>query len=82
MRRTTESASRAGAAIEDVAFDTRAVFAGDGDVAAIVEGFLQRIAQFGFAGEIGDPAFDLVALAAVDDFEMVGSEVALGFGHK
>ena len=44
---------RAAAAVEDVAFDARAIFASDGDVAAIVESFLQRVAQLGFGGEVG-----------------------------
>ena len=73
---------RAIAAIEDVAFHARSVFAGDGDVAAIVEGLLEGGAEFGFGGEVGDPAFDLVALAAIDDFEMVNGEVMLWFGHS
>ena len=82
MRRTTESSSvGAVAAVEDVAFDARAIFAGDGDVAAIVEGFLQRVAQLGFGGEVGNPAFDVLSVAAVDDFKMIGGEIVLGFGH-
>ena len=59
---------RAIATVEDLAFHARSVFAGDGDVAAIVEGLLQGGAKFGFGGEVGNPAFDLVAVAAIDDF--------------
>ncbi len=73
---------RAIAAIEDVAFHARSVFAGDGDIAAIVESLLQGGAQFGFGGEVGNPAFDSFAFAAIDNFEVVDGEVMLWFGHN
>ncbi len=83
MRRTTEVVERrAVAAVEDVAFHARAVFARDGHVAAIVEGFLQRVAQLGLGRQLGNPAFDLVrASRAIDDFKMVNGEIVLRFAH-
>jgi hypothetical protein len=41
-----------GAAVEDVAFDFGAIFAGEGDVAAVVEGFFQGDADFFVGGEL------------------------------
>ena len=48
-----------GAAVEEVAFDLGSVFAGDGYVAAVVEGFFEGDADFFFGGELGDPAFEI-----------------------
>ena len=39
-----------GAAVEEIAFDFRSVFAGDGYVAAVVEGFFEGGADFFFGG--------------------------------
>ena len=61
-----------GAAVEEVAFDLGSVFAGDGDVAAVVEGFFEGLAEFFFGGEGGDPAFEFLVLGAGGDFERVG----------
>ena len=61
MSRTTDVIQRRTVApVEDVAFHPRAIFARDGHVAAIVEGFLQRVAQIGFGGKLRNPAFDLL----------------------
>ncbi len=73
---------RAIAAIEDVTLHARAVFAGDGHVATIVEGLLEGGAEFGFGDEVGNPTFDRLALAAIDNLEVVDGEVMLRFGHK
>src|SRR5271157_727381 len=69
------------APVEDVTFHARTIFARDGHVAAVVEGPLQRIAQFGFAGQLGDPAFDLVVVAAGGDFQRIDGQVTLRFAH-
>ncbi len=61
-----------GAAVEEVAFDLGSVFAGDGDVAAVVEGFFEGLAEFFFGGEGGDPAFEFSCSTAGSDFERVG----------
>jgi hypothetical protein len=47
----------------------------------IVEGLLQRVAQLGLGRQLGNPAFDLVALTTVDDFKMVNGQIVLRFGH-
>src|SRR6266851_8577736 len=62
----------AGAAIEQIAFDLRPVLARDRDVAAVVEGLLQRLADLGFARNLGNPAFKLLALPAGGDFDVIG----------
>jgi len=61
-----------GTAVEEVAFDFGAVFAGDGDVAAVVESFLQGLAEFFFRCQLGIPAFQLLVLGARGYFERVG----------
>ena len=51
-----------------------AVFTSDGDVSAVVEGFLQRLAELFFGGKLRDPAFQFFVLYARSDFERVGIE--------
>jgi hypothetical protein len=46
-----------------------AVFARDGDVAAIVESLFQTFAQFVFAGWLPDAPLQIFVLEARDDFE-------------
>jgi len=45
-------------AIEDVAFENRAIFARQGYVTAVIECFFKRLAEFVFGSELGNPAFD------------------------
>ena len=66
------------AAIEEIAFDSGAIFAGDGDVAAIVESLFQRDADFVVAGELRNPAFKILVSRARGDFERVGIGVGKG----
>src|SRR5438552_2221019 len=67
---------RAGDAIEDVAFENRAVFARQSDVTAVIECFFKRLAEFVFGGEFRNPAFDGFTLAAGSDFQLIGIEFA------
>jgi hypothetical protein len=64
-----------GATVEEVAFDFGSVFAGDSDVAAVVEGFFQRLAEVFVAGYARDPAFQIFVLSAGSDFQRVGVDV-------
>ena len=68
--RISESASAA--AVKEVTFDFASVFAGDGNVAAIVEGFFERDAAFFFGREIRDPALKLFMLSTRRYFESLG----------
>src|SRR5205814_10276467 len=63
-------------AIEDVAFENRAVFARQSDVTAVIECFFKRLAEFVFGGEFRNPAFDGFMLAAGSDFQLIGMEFA------
>ncbi len=61
-----------GAAVEEVALDFGSVFAGDGDVSAVVEGFFEGLAKVFFVGERRDPAFEVFMGRAGGDLEGVG----------
>ncbi len=69
--RIGQSLSRA--AIEDVALEFAAVLAGDGHVAAVVEGLFQGLADFFFGSEFGDPALKVLVGGAGGDFLGVGT---------
>ena len=60
------------AAVEDVAFDLAAVFAGDENVAAIIKGLFERGVNFFWSRKVRHPAFQLLMLESGDDFERVG----------
>ena len=60
-----------GAAVEEIAFDFRSVFAGDGDVAAVVEGFFESDADFFVGGELRDPAFEFFVDGAGSELQRV-----------
>src|SRR5579872_5334487 len=62
---------RSGTAVKKIAFDGGAIFAGDGDVAAIVESLLQRNANLFITGQRGDPTLQLFVLRARSEFERV-----------
>ena len=61
----------AGTPIEEVAYDLRSVLARDRDIAAIVEGFFQRLTDLSVTGEGRNPAFKLFPLAARGYFDLV-----------
>src|SRR3989441_1922166 len=65
------SQRRPAAPVEQIPFNLRAVFASDGDVASIIERFLEGTANFLLAGELGDPAFELLVSPTGDDFELI-----------
>src|SRR5271165_3560688 len=60
-----------GAAIEDVPVDCPAVFEGEGDVAAVVEGLLEGGVDLFVTGERRNPAFELLAFAPFGYFEFI-----------
>src|SRR5437870_2534073 len=68
------SQRRPAAPVEQIALNLRAVFASNGDVAAIVERFLQGATNFLLAGELGDPALELLVSPTRDDLERVWIE--------
>jgi hypothetical protein len=61
----------AGAAIEDVALDLGAVLEGEGDVTAVIECFFEGFVDLGGGGQRWDPAFEIFALTAGGDLELV-----------
>jgi hypothetical protein len=71
---------RRGAAVEEIAFDFGAIFAGDSYVAAVVEGFFEGDADFFVGGELRDPAFEIFVGGAGSDFEGVG--ICVGHGLR
>ena len=67
------SEGRTGTPIEEVADDLRAVLLRDRNVAAIVEGLLQRLANLGVTCQRRNPALEILFLAAFDVFQLVGA---------
>src|SRR5437870_668479 len=68
------SQRRPAAPVEQIALNRRAVFASDGDVASIIERFLESTANFLLAGELGDPAFEFLVSPTRYDFERIWIE--------
>src|SRR6266700_4523427 len=60
--------------VENVTLNLRAVFASNGDVATIVERFLEGAANFLLAGELRNPALELLVSPTRDDLERVWIE--------
>src|SRR5215472_7611448 len=71
-----------GAAVEDVALNFAAVLAGDGNVAAVIEGLLQSLTQLFFDGQIRNPALQLLVSKSGNHLEKVGifAEMRLAAG--
>src|SRR6266566_22049 len=60
-----------GASIEEVAHDLRSVLACDRDIAAIVEGFFQRLTDLGVTRQRRDPPLKLFPLAPRGYFNLI-----------
>src|SRR6266480_4039990 len=60
--------------VEQIALNLRAVFASNGDVATIVERFLEGAANFLLAGEFRNPALEFLVSPTGDDFERIWIE--------
>src|ERR1700722_12768777 len=58
-------------AIENIRFDNRPVLAGDGDVAPIVEGLLQRVKHLCIATQNRRPAFKVFVLCSRRQFQRI-----------
>src|ERR1035438_6961122 len=69
------------AAIEDVAFRARAIFARDGHVPSIVEGLFERVTQIVLGRKVRNPAFEFMVLTPLDHFQLVGCQVPLRLAH-
>src|SRR6266481_6147532 len=63
--------SPAVAAVKDVPFDFASVFAGNRDVSPVVEGLFEGSANFFFAGQLWNPAFELFMLKSRDNFQRI-----------
>src|SRR3984885_1652533 len=61
----------AGPAIEDVAFDHRAVLAVNGDVATVVKGFLECVQHFRIAAQNRRPALEVLVLGSRRQFQRI-----------
>src|SRR5438876_7180666 len=60
--------------VEQIALNLRAVFASNGDVATIVERFLEGAANFLLAGELRNPALEFLVSPTRYDFERIWIE--------
>src|SRR5579864_3017286 len=56
--------TRTRAPVENVALDFGSVLAGNSDVAAVVEGFFERLPEFFLAGQGRDPALQLLVCSS------------------
>src|SRR4029077_1546274 len=69
----------AGHAVENITVDLAAIFFGDGHVAAVIESFFQRFAEFALRRELRHPAFHAFVGGSRRDFE--GFRVDGGVGR-